>query len=83
MAITYTWVTKHLNTDYRGYGDKIYAELQGDDGSKTKKTGATSVLGTDLLKPASSWTQDEIDTFCESLRPMLEQQLQTMFEATQ
>jgi hypothetical protein len=83
MTITYTWKTKHINTDFRGYSDTIYVELEGDNGTKKILCPSTSVLGSDLVKPTSQWTPEELDAFCESIRPVLEQQLQAMLEEEQ
>ena len=81
MTITYTWKTKHINTDFRGYSDKIYVELEGDDGSKKILCPSTSVLGDDLVKPTSQWTPEELDAFCETIRPALEAAVDASFAA--
>ena len=70
------WTIKHLNTDSRGYASNGYFEMEGalDDG--TTKTGSMLVMfGGDDLKPGSSWQQTDIDTYAETLRPMIEKQI--------
>lgn len=81
MTIAYTWKTKHINTDFRGYSDTIYVELEGDNGTKKILCPSTSVLGSDMVKPTAQWTPEELDAFCETIRPALEAALEASFTA--
>ena len=71
MANTYTWVVKHLNTNMRGYADTGFFEMQGTDPNGKTATGSVSVsFGGADLKPTSSWTQADIDTYAATYQDL-------------
>lgn len=78
----YTWTSKHLNTDRRGYASDGYFELKGVDDDGTEYIGSAAVsFGGDDLKPLSAWQQADIDAYAETLRAMLEQNIQEQVSA--
>lgn len=65
MSINYEWVIKHLNTDTRGYANSLHLELEGSDGKNTVTMSAACAFGGEDYKPASKWSQEDIDTYAE------------------
>jgi len=75
MAITYTWTRKKLKEDDFGDAESLQLVMQATDGTITERAGIVISFGGDDLKPIEAWTTEEIDTWAEQNRSILEQQL--------
>lgn len=78
MAITYTWTRKKLKEDDFGDAESLQLVMQATEGTNTERAGIVISFGGNDLKPIESWTSEEIDTWAESNRADLEQQLATI-----
>lgn len=76
----YEFLVKYLKEDDRGYASSLYLEMQGTNGSGDKAISSTSVsFGGADYKPKSSWTQEQIDQWAETMRPQLQQNIDAQF----
>jgi hypothetical protein len=77
----YEFLSKHLKEDDRGYATSLYLEMQGTNDSNEKIVSSISVsFGGDDYKPKSSWTQEQIDQWAETMSSQLQQNIDAHFE---
>lgn len=82
MNILFNYEIKHLKTDERGYASSLYCEMSGvKDGVKTSASTVFSFGGNDY-KPASQWSQEDIDQWAETARLQLQENITAQFETT-
>ena len=82
-AMQYEFLVKHLKEDDRGYAASLYLEMQGTNDSNKQALSSVSVcFGGNDYKSKSSWTQEQIDQWAETMRPQLQQNIDAQFTTT-
>jgi len=76
----YEFLVKHLKEDDRGYAASLNLEMQGTNDSGNKALSSVSVnFGGNDYKSKSSWTQEQIDQWAETMRYQLQQNIDAQF----
>ena len=69
--MTYEWVSKEPETNFRNFVTTMHLSLRYISGDKFVQTSCCTVFSDGDIKPASEWTEEKIDEYAESMRSQL------------